>query len=97
MQVTMRMIGINTTQPLRTGPIRMTAADNIRLWLVGDPYMRLLPYQGHQERGSTCTVADAAEHGDNALPGRCEDHPHFGAPRHDLSRGVLICQHNFAK
>jgi hypothetical protein len=36
------MIGVNTGQPLRTGPIRMTTADNIRLWLVGDPYMRLL-------------------------------------------------------
>lgn len=39
---TMKMVGVNTLQPLNTGAIRMTTADNVRLWLVGDPFMRLL-------------------------------------------------------
>lgn len=42
MQFTFKLVGVNTKQPLKTGPIRMTTADNIRLWLIGDPYMRLL-------------------------------------------------------
>jgi hypothetical protein len=46
------MIGINTAQPLKTGPIRMTTADNIRLWLVGDPYMRLLTNKFLRTKGT---------------------------------------------
>lgn len=42
MQTTFKMIGIDTKQPLKTGAIRMTTADSIRLWLIGDPCMRLL-------------------------------------------------------
>lgn len=45
MQAKMMMISVGGTQPLRTEAIRMTTADNIRLWLVGDPYMRLLTYR----------------------------------------------------
>jgi hypothetical protein len=42
MQVMMKMVSIGGKQPHNTGPIRMTTADNVRLWLVGDPYMQHL-------------------------------------------------------
>lgn len=47
-----KMVGVNTTQPLKTGPIRMTTADNIRLWLIGDPYMRLLTNKFLRTKGT---------------------------------------------
>jgi len=59
MQVTMRMIGITTSQPLRTGPIRMTVADNVRLWLIGDPYMRLLTNKFLRTKGTKDEAAQA--------------------------------------
>jgi hypothetical protein len=37
MNVLMKMVSL--TRHHDTGAIRMTTADNVRLWLVGDPYM----------------------------------------------------------
>ena len=45
MQAKMMMVSVGSKHTLRTQAIRMTTADNIRLWLVGDPYMRLLTYR----------------------------------------------------
>lgn len=45
MQAKMMMVSVGSKHTLRTLPIRMTTADNIRLWLVGDEYMRLLTYR----------------------------------------------------
>lgn len=45
MQARMIMHMVDGKQPLRTLPIRMTNADMIRLWLVGDGYMRDLTYR----------------------------------------------------
>ncbi len=45
MQARMIMHMVDGKHPLRTLPIRMTSADMIRLWLVGDSYMRELTYR----------------------------------------------------
>lgn len=45
MQVVMKMVSIGGKQRLSTGHIRMTTADNVRLWLVGDPYMSTLTHK----------------------------------------------------
>ena len=59
MQVTFKMVGVNTSQPLKTGPIRMITADNIRLWLVGDPYMKLLTNKFLRTKGTKDEAAHA--------------------------------------
>ena len=57
MQAKMMMMSVGTPA-LRTNAIRMTAADNIRLWLVGDPYMRLLTHRAIRQ----CNGKSAAAH-----------------------------------
>ena len=58
MQAKMMMHMVDGKQPLRTLPIRMTTADNIRLWLVGDEYMRLLTYRAIRQ----CNGKSSAAH-----------------------------------
>ncbi len=58
MQARMIMRMVDGKQPLRTEAIRMTTADNIRLWLVGDEYMRLLTYRAIRQ----CNGKSAAAH-----------------------------------
>ena len=45
MQVMMKMISVNGKQPANTGPIHMTTADSIRLWLIGDLFMREMTHR----------------------------------------------------
>jgi len=59
MQARMVMMMVDGKQPLRTLPIRMTTADMIRLWLVGDPYMRMLTHRMIRQ----CINKSAAAHG----------------------------------
>lgn len=56
---TMKMVSINAAKRLDTGAIRMTTADNVRLWLIGDPYMRLLTNKFLRTKGSKDEAAQA--------------------------------------
>ena len=58
MQARMIMQMVDGKHPLRTLPIRMTSADMIRLWLVGDPYMRMLTHRMIRQ----CINKSAAAH-----------------------------------
>lgn len=59
MQAKMVMMMVGGKHPLRTEAIRMTNADMIRLWLVGDSYMRDLTYRMIRTRKDKKSAAHA--------------------------------------
>ena len=45
MQVMMKMISVGGKREVSTMPMHMTTADSIRLWLIGDTFMRDMTYR----------------------------------------------------